>query len=489
MTEVREHVPGSDIFRHLKTEQTLREMRPREARLRFAARVRIIWAERTFLVRISALGLILGLLVAFLLPVRYTSTTRLMPPDNQDVTMAHALQKVGAGQFASDLLGLKSNSDVFVGILTSRTIQDRIVDHLKLKQAYGTMSMEGARRALANHVNISLERRSDMITITVTDHSPERAAAIANMYVTELNDLLVELSSSSARRERVFLEGFLVQVKQDLENAEKELSQFGSKNSMIDLDQQSKAMVGAAATLQGQLISAQSELEAVRQIYSDSNVRVRAGQARIQELQSQLKKFVGNERADSIGPYTAAAELIPSVRKLPLLGVTYADLYRQVKVQEAVYGALTQEYSLAKVQEARDIPSVRALDPANIPEHKSFPPRLLIGISSMCLAFLSGLVLVLGFRTWYDTDPQDLSRMVVKEIWLDLKEKRFLSPANGRQGPGTDSDTSMPKRQGILSFLGWSNAPGNSHGSYYASGYTSNRAHHEGELPGNSANS
>jgi capsule polysaccharide export protein KpsE/RkpR len=401
--------------------------------------------------------------------------------------MAHAVQKVGRSQFASNLFGLTGNSEVFVGILTSRTIQDRIVDHLKLKQAYGTISMEGARRALATHVDISLERRSDMITITVTDHSPERAAAIANMYVTELNDLLVELSSSSARRERVFLEGFLDQVKQDLENAEKEFSEFASKNSTIDLNEQSKAMVGAAATLQGELISAQSELEAMRKIYSDSNVRVRAGRARIQELESQLKKFVGKEQG--IGPYTGAAELIPSVRKLPLLGVTYADLYRQVKVQEAVYGTLTQEYSLAKVQEARDMPSVRALDPANIPEHKSFPPRLLIGISSMCLAFLSGLALVLGFRAWYDTDPQDLSRMVVTEIWLDLKEKRFLNPANGSQGPGTNSDAPMSKKRGILSFLGWSNAPGNGHGSYSASGYTSNRQHHEGELPGNNANS
>jgi uncharacterized protein involved in exopolysaccharide biosynthesis len=449
--------------------------------------VRIIWTERTFLVRISALGLILGLLVALLIPDRYTSTTRLMPPDNQDTSMAHAVQKVGRSQFASNLFGLTGNSEVFVGILTSRTIQDRIVDHLKLKQAYGTISMEGARRALATHVDISLERRSDMITITVTDHSPERAAAIANMYVTELNDLLVELSSSSARRERVFLEGFLDQVKQDLENAEKEFSEFASKNSTIDLNEQSKAMVGAAATLQGELISAQSELEAMRKIYSDSNVRVRAGRARIQELESQLKKFVGKEQG--IGPYTGAAELIPSVRKLPLLGVTYADLYRQVKVQEAVYGTLTQEYSLAKVQEARDMPSVRALDPANIPEHKSFPPRLLIGISSMCLAFLSGLALVLGFRAWYDTDPQDLSRMVVTEIWLDLKEKRFLNPANGSQGPGTNSDAPMSKKRGILSFLGWSNAPGNGHGSYSASGYTSNRQHHEGELPGNNANS
>jgi len=467
-------------------------MESREVRLRFAARVRVIWVERTFLIRISALGLILGLLLAFLIPASYTSTTRLMPPDNPDISMAQASafsRKAGYSQFADDLLGVRGTTDVLIGVLTSRTIQDRIIDQLKLKQVYGTIRMEDARTALANRVRISLDRQNDMITISVTDHSPEHAAAIANTYVNELNHLMLELSSSSARRERVFLEGFLVQVKQDLENAEKEFSAFASKNKTIDLNEQSKALVGAAATLQGELISSQSELEAMRQIYTDSNARLRAAKARIEELKSQLKKLVGKEQASSIGPYTGAAELIPSLRRLPLMGVTYADLYRQVKVQESVYGVLAQEYSLAKVQEARDIPSVRALDPANIPEHKSFPPRLLIGVSFMFLAFVSGLAFVLGFRTWNDIDPQDLSKVVVNEIWMDLKEKRFLNPGNGCGWPGTTSNSPMLKKRGILSLLGWNNAPGNGHSSSSASAYASDMQHHESELPRNKENS
>src|SRR5437667_8229223 len=153
--------------------------------------------------------------------------------------------------------------------------------------------MEDASRALAEHTGISVDRKSQIITINVTDHDPKRAAAMGQAYVTELNRLVADLSTSSARRERIFLEERLQAVSKDLESAEKEFSQFSSKNSAIDIKEQGKAMVEAAATLQGQLIAAESELEGLKQIYTDNNVRVRSVRARIAELKHQLEKIGG----------------------------------------------------------------------------------------------------------------------------------------------------------------------------------------------------
>ena len=213
---------------------------------------------------------------------------------------------------------------------------------------------------------------------------------MAQAYVEELNRTLAEVSTSSARRERIFLEGRLQAVSQDLEAAEKEFSQFASKNTAIDIKEQGKAMVDAAATLQGQLIAARSELEGLRQLYADSNVRVRSAQARVAELEDQLKKVGGKDESTSLEKATQGDSLYPSIRKLPLLGVTYADLYRKTKVQEAVFETLTQEYELAKVQEAKEIPTVKVLDPPNVPEKKSFPPRTLITLLGAALAFSCG---------------------------------------------------------------------------------------------------
>jgi uncharacterized protein involved in exopolysaccharide biosynthesis len=413
-------------------------------------RLQLIWQRRRMLVRAVLYGFLASTLVALIIPARYESAARLMPPDSsQSGGLAMAADALsggssGLGGIASDFLGLKSTSDVFVGILTSRTVQDKLIQQFGLKKLYWDRRMEDARRDLAHHTGISVDRKSQIISITVTDHDPKRAAAMAEAYVTELNRLVAELSTSSARRERIFLEERLQSVSKELEAAEKEFSQFASKNTAIDVKEQGKAMVEAAATLQGQLIAAQSEYEGLRQIYMDNNVRVRSAKARIDELQHQLEKLGGKgESATSISGRPGDS-LYPSIRKLPLLGVTYADLYRRTKIQEAVLETLTKEYELAKVQEVKEIPTVKVLDSANIPEKKSFPPRLLIIFLGMTLAFAGATTWVFGKTTWDQTHSDDPRKVFAQEVFQTAKAYLPWASKNGWQ-PHSAADQDLGK--------------------------------------------
>jgi uncharacterized protein involved in exopolysaccharide biosynthesis len=254
---------------------------------------------------------------------------------------------------------------------------------------------------------------------------------MAQAYVEELNRLVADVSTSAARRERIFLEGRLQAVNQDLEAAEKEFSQFASKNTAIDIKEQGKAMVDAAATLQGQLIAARSEVEGLKQIYTDNNVRVRAAQARMAELRSQLEKLGGKGESTSLENSAQNDPLYPSIRKLPLLGVTYADLYRKTKVEEAVFETLTQEYELAKVQEAKEIPTVKVLDPPNLPEKKSFPPRTLLTLLGATLALACGVTWVFGSALWEGADPADPGKLLAQEVFNTVKAAIPWASRNG----------------------------------------------------------
>ncbi len=220
-------------------------------------------------------------------------------------------------------------------------------------------------------------------------------------------------------------------VNQDLEAAEKEFSQFASKNTAIDIKEQGKAMVDAAATLQGQYIAARSELEGLRQLYADGNVRVRSAQARVAELEDQLRKVGGKDESTSPEKATPGDSLYPSIRKLPMLGVPYSDLYRKTKVQEVVFETLTQEYELAKVQEAKEIPSVKVLDSPNLPERKSFPPRTIIVLLGTALAFLCGVVWVFGRRVWEQTDQTDPGKVFAQEVFDTVRNAMPWASRNG----------------------------------------------------------
>ncbi len=409
-----------------------------EASENTVAHLRLLWVQRRLLYHVALYSMLASVLVALLIPSRYESTARLMPPDSPSTSSGLAMAAAamtgnagGLGSIASDFLGLKSTSDIFVGILNSRTAQDKLIQQFDLKKLYWDRRMEDARKDLADHTAISVDRKSQIIAVTVTDRNPQRAAAMSQAYVEELNHLVAELSTSSARRERIFLEERLQGVNKDLESAEKEFSQFASKNTAIDVKAQGVAMVEAAAVLQGQLIAAQSESEGLRQIYSDNNVRVRSVKARIDELQHQLEKLGGKGESTTTVSTQPSESMYPSIRKLPLLGVAYADLYRRTKIQEAVLEALTKEYEMAKVQEAKEIPTVKVLDAAIVPDKKSFPPRLLIIFLGTFLALAIAVVWIFGNEVWREIDTNDDRKMFAQEVFRTLSGRIPFISQNG----------------------------------------------------------
>jgi len=256
-----------------------------------------------------------------------------------------------------------------------------------------------------------------------------------------LDRLVAQVSTSSARRERIFLEERLAKVKSDLDAAAKNFSTFASKNTAIDIPAQGKAMVEAAATLQGQLIAAQAQLSSLQQIYSDGNVRVRAAQARVNELQKKLNEIGGIGTQSELNSDNS---LYPSIRKLPLLGVTYADLYRQTKIQETVYELLTQQYELAKVQEAKEIPTVKVLDPALVPTKKSFPPRAVIVLVGTILGILLAMTLLVGKTRWDTVETSDPRKVFATEVLTTVQAQISKFSRNGVGATGRDlSTTSM----------------------------------------------
>jgi uncharacterized protein involved in exopolysaccharide biosynthesis len=392
---------------------------------RLVIRLRRLWERRQTVLRCTTAGLVLSTAIAFLIPKQFASTAHLMPPDQANASAGMALlastgSNAGSslGAVAGGLLGLKSSGALFIGILQSRTVQNDIIDKFQLRKVYGERYEQDARKELAKNSEIFEDRKSGILTVQVTDADPQRAAAIAQEYTAELNRVVNQMSTSSAHREREFLEERLKAVQLDLAEAEKQFSEFSSKNAAIDIQAQGKAMIEGAATLEGQMIAAESELEGLKQVYSDENVRVRSVRAQIAKLKTELVKIDGsNEDSKSSPDKVASDSNYPSIRKLPLLGVTYADLYRRTRVQEAVFETLTREYELAKVQEVKETPSVKVLDPASVPEQRSFPPRMLIIFLGTTIAFAIGILWLILNSLWDETDPEDPVRVFAVEIY------------------------------------------------------------------------
>jgi capsule polysaccharide export protein KpsE/RkpR len=369
-----------------------------------------------------------------------------MPPEDQNSSKSSlammagmAGSKIGGGGsdlslLAGDLLGSHSSGDLYLAVLHSRSAQEALVDQFDLTSIYGIpwlrlkLKKDEARKQLDLNTEISQERKSGVISISVIDRSPKRAAAMASAYADQLNHLLASVSTSSAGRERQFLEQRLVEVKKDLDDATNDLSQFSSKNATFDPLVQGKASVDAVATLEGELIAAESQLSGMRALYTPENSRVRTLQARVTELRKQLSTLSGHAgtgAALSSGDDASLDMPFPSLRQLPLLGAKYADLFRRAKIEETVYQVLTQQYEIAKVQEAKEIPTVRTLDRADIPLRKWGPHRLLLALIGYGAGLLIGAMWVIGSQMWAELPDNSPRKMFFSEV-LEILEGLWI---------------------------------------------------------------
>jgi capsule polysaccharide export protein KpsE/RkpR len=290
-------------------------------------------------------------------------------------------------------------------------VQDGLISRFGLVARFKEKNQEDARRELSEHTQVAADTKSGIITVKVTAKDPGLAADLAKGYVEELNRVVEQSATSAARRERIFLEGRLATIKKDLDQSSKDLGRFSSNSAVVQPIDQAKLMMEAEMKLQSELAAADAELASLRQTYSEDNVRIRALEAKVAELQRQSERISGSSTSGQ-----AKTSQLPSLRNLPLLGLTYADLFRQSQTEEMLWATLTKQYETAKVQEAREIPTVRLLDAADLPLRKSSPQRGRTILGGALLGFIAGCIAAVLLDFWQSLGPEDERKRIVAQI-------------------------------------------------------------------------
>src|SRR5689334_15293688 len=293
------------------------------------AKLWLLWNERRLFWRVVWKTFVVAVLISFLLPKHFDATVKVVPGENSTSGMMGLPAKlanmggstVGSGISlaldASGILSGKTPTAFYVEILKSRSLQDHIIDQFNLRERYWKTGRwwprdyYDTRKKLASFTDIEEDKKSNVITVTVTDYDRNTAARIANAYVAELNRAAAGLNTGEAHRERVFLENRLHEAKQELDHTALALSQYSSKNTIMDPQDQGRAMVDAAARVQGEIIATEAELKGLEQIYSDDNVRVRTLKARLETLRSKLHGMTGKEETQPGSPDYPSMSTLP----------------------------------------------------------------------------------------------------------------------------------------------------------------------------------
>jgi|SRR6266542_5985209 len=323
---------------------------------------------------VLGLPLLMGLTAfaaSFFLPNWYAATARILPPQQQS-TSATLLSQLGplAG-LAGTSLGIKNPSDLYIGMLKSRTIADAVIQRFDLVKLYDEDTLYDTRKELDKRVTIASSNRENIIVIEVEDKDPKRAASMANAYVEELNKLTKTVAVTEAAQRRVFFEQQLVSAKEHLAEAEMVLRRTQESTGLIKLDDQGKAIIENVARLLGQVAVKEVQLTAMRSYATSMNPDLIRVQQELAGLRDQLAR-VEKERTSKEG------NIFVPTGKVPAAGLEYLRNLRDVKYHETIFELIAKQYELAKIDEAKEGSIVQFIDRAVEPDKKSRPRRILI---------------------------------------------------------------------------------------------------------------
>jgi uncharacterized protein involved in exopolysaccharide biosynthesis len=220
---------------------------------------------------------------------------------------------------------------------------------------------------LADHSRLSLGKKDGLITVSVDDESPQRAAAIANQYIEELRAMTSTLAVSEAQQRRVFFEHQMQATKQHLIAAQVALQSSGFSASAIKA--QPTAEAEQYAHLRAEAAAAEVKLQTLRVTLAETAPEVRQQATLVAALRSQLDRLEATQTGDDAAP-------------------DYVSKYREFKYQETLFDLMSKQYELARVDESREGALIQVVDAAQPAEIKSSPKRSLIAAATAMLGAL-----------------------------------------------------------------------------------------------------
>jgi tyrosine-protein kinase Etk/Wzc len=343
----------------------------------------LLFRRRFLIVGVTLLGGMLTALFARSRPDVFTATALIMLPQQPQSMASALLGNLGAlSGVAGRELGLKSPSDLYLGILGSRTIADHIIARFYLKEVYKAKDMYAARFALQKN-RVFSSGKDTLIHIDATDTDPSRAAAVANAYVEELNKQNRDLASGDAGQRRQFLERQLEQEKGVLTTAEDAMKDTQTQTGIVEIGAQAQITLAAIAQLRAKVAAGEVLLQRLRLGGTDDNPQVMQAEAEVQGLRSQLHLLERSSRDSSGDPMVSASAM-------PKSGLEYLRHLRDLKYHEFLFEMLSKQYEAARIDEGRSAPPVQVVDPAIVPERKSGPPRTLMTLIGLFVSSIFG---------------------------------------------------------------------------------------------------
>ncbi|MFQ5687591.1 MAG: GumC family protein [Candidatus Scalindua sp.] len=304
-------------------------------------------------------------------------------------------------------LGLGPTSEqinLYMAILNSRQLMEKVAKKFKLMERYNADDLEATVRTLRERVSINLNDDGSLsLSVSVNtrflpteqeeNEARKLSAEITNYFVEELDQKYRKLKNERAHTNRVFLENRYVENLKDLQQAELGFKEFQDKYGLIALDEQTHAAITAMSELKARIITKEVQVGMLSKYVQKSHFELLKAKTELDQLKKKYQDIMASkDKATDSGNGRRPNDFMIAFDELPELGLQYARLFREVKLQEKLQEFLLPLYEQAKIEEAQNSATVQILDKAVPPVKRTSPKRtitvLLMGFLSLIFSFI-----------------------------------------------------------------------------------------------------
>lgn len=376
---------------------------------------------RRFIAASVLLVVLTVMVIVFLVPVRYKSTAVVRPQESggQGIGSLVASKFGGLGGLANLVpsLGGSSPLEMYMSILKSRWMAERVIEHFSLRSAYKMQDapIEDVIEVLASRTMFDKEEMSEDVYIQVEDHNPVRARDIAQFYADQLDKRNQELKSLAAASEREFVGRRLDDERTRLVALEDSLYSFQLETGIFSIEEQVRATIQTSAALEAQRLATEVEFEMNRQVLGLENPETEFTRYKLASIDSSISALL--HANDS-----SRRDFLLSIDEVPAQGRTYLRLFREIEIQQLLVGYLLQQFEQAKIAELRNTPTLLRLDPPALATKKVWPRRGMMitigGFGAFVFASVVALFLEMVARASRDPhDPRYRQLLNIRESW------------------------------------------------------------------------
>lgn len=273
---------------------------------------------------------------------------------------------------------MKSSDEMYIAFMRSQSVQGALIEQLQLKDRYKAKTLDDTRDALSKRLSLVADKKSGLIIVSAQDQDPAFAAQLANEQVAQLNVLLSRLAVTEAQQRRQYYEQQVAKTQKTLAEVEVRFKEAQQKSGIRVTSMLAESGIRAGADLRAQIMAKELQMQMLGRFATPQNSEMLRMSGELSALRAQLKKLEeGTGQSSPVTPLQQEA----------------TQAFRDLKNQEAMLDAFVRQLEVAKIDEAKEGPSVQVVDLAIPPEVRAQPQRKKMVLAYAVVGLAIGLVL------------------------------------------------------------------------------------------------